>query len=203
MKIPSQKNVWDNIAEEWDKFKVVPAEHAINFLKGKSGKVLDLGSGSGRNLVKIKKGKMYLVDFSEKMIELAKKKAGKEKIDAEFAVAEAKKLPFEDNFFDYAISTASLHCVEGKTNREKAVKELFRVLKKGGEAEISVWNKDTKWFRNSPKERYVKWRDKGARYYYLFSPDEIYGLFEKAGFKIISKEEPQRNITFIIKKPGR
>jgi ubiquinone/menaquinone biosynthesis C-methylase UbiE len=200
MKTRSQKQVWDNIAPEWSEFKTSPAQHVIEFLKGKKGKILDLGSGSGRNLAGIPGGKMYLVDFSDKMIELAKKKAKEEKIDAEFVVSSMEKLPFEDNFFDYAISVAAFHCVEGEKNREKAVNELFRVLKKGGEAEICVWNKNTKWFRNSPKERLVKWRDKGTRYYYLFEPEEIYKLAEKAGFKIVSKEEPQRNIIFVVKK---
>ena len=90
----NQKEVWDNIAEEWDKFKQIPSEFSKDFLKKSAGNVLDLGSGSGRHLTKIKNGKMYLVDFSDKMIELAKKKAKKLKVQAEFNVANLTKLPF-------------------------------------------------------------------------------------------------------------
>jgi len=37
--------------------------------------VLDLGSGSGRNLINLKtKAEIYLVDFSNEMIELAKQR---------------------------------------------------------------------------------------------------------------------------------
>lgn len=197
----NQQQVWNNIAPEWNKFKTEPAHHVLAFLKGKKGKILDLGSGSGRHLKKISGGKMYLVDFSEKMIELAEEKAKEKKIRAEFFVSDLSKLPFEDNFFDYAIAIASIHCIEGEKNRKKAVEELFRVLKKKGQAEIAVWNKDTKYFKNSPKERHVRWREMGVRYYYLFTKDEIYNLFIKAGFKIISKEEPQRNIIFVVQKP--
>ena len=145
---------------------------------------------------------MYLVDFSENMIKLAKQKAKKKKIDAEFFVSDIskEKLPFEDNFFDFAIANAVFHCIP-KKSQKKAVKELFRVLKPNAEAEIAVWNKDVKRFKNSEKEKFIRWRDKGIRYYYLFESKEIYALFEKAGFKIISKEEPQRNITFVVKKP--
>ena len=143
---------------------------------------------------------MYLVDFSGEMIKFAKEKAKKNKIKAEFFISELTKLPFADNFFDFAIAVASLHCIKGQKNREGAIKELFRVLKSGAEAEISVWNKNVSRFKNSPKERCVKWRDKGERYYYLFEPDEIYSLFEKNGFKIISKEKPQRNIIFVVTK---
>jgi len=196
-----QKQVWNNIASEWNRFKIEPARHVLEFLKGKKGKILDLGSGSGRHLKKIPKGKMYLVDFSEKMIKLAEKKAKEKKIDAEFKVSSLTKLPYENDFFDDAIAIASIHCIEGEKNREKAVKELFRVLKKGGKADIAVWNKNANHFKNSPNERYVRWRDKGARYYYLFTPKEVYALFKKVGFRIISKEEPQRNIIFVVKKP--
>jgi tRNA (uracil-5-)-methyltransferase TRM9 len=195
-----QKQVWNNIAEEWCEFKTVPAQHVEYFLKDKKGKILDLGSGSGRHLMKIPKGKMYLVDFSEKMIELAEKKAKEKRIDAEFFVSDLTKLPFEDNYFDSAIAIASLHCIKGEKNREKAVKELFRVLKPGTKVEITVWNKNCRKFRNAKKERYVNWRDKGARYYYLFDDKEIYKLFEKVGFKIFSKEEPERNIIFVAEK---
>ncbi len=198
----NQRQVWNNIAEEWYEFKTSPARHVEEFLKGKKGKILDLGSGSGRHLMKIPKGKMYLVDFSKKMIELAKKQAKEKKIDAEFFVSDLTKLPFENNYFDFAIAIAVLHCIKGEKNREKAVRELFRVLKPKAQAEIAVWNKDAKKFKNSKKERFVKWRDKGARYYYLFDADEIYKLFERAGFKIISKEEPQRNIVFVAEKPN-
>ncbi len=200
MKSSNQKQVWNNIASEWHKFKTSPAEHVEEFLKGKKGNILDLGSGAGRHLKKIPKGKMYLVDFSEKMIKLAKKQAKEKKIDAEFFVSDLTKLPFEDDYFDSAIAIAVLHCIKGEKNREKAVKELFRVLKPKAKADIAVWNKNSKKFRNSKKERFVKWRDKGARYYYLFDAEEIYNLFKKVGFKIISKEEPTRNIVFVVEK---
>ena len=196
----NQKQVWGNIAKEWYEFKINPAQHVINFLKGKSGKILDLGSGAGRNMKNIQNGKMYLTDFSEEMIRLAKKRAKEKGIDAEFFVSDLTKLPFEDNFFDSAICIAVLHCIKGEKNREKAVKELFRVLKPNAQVDISVWNKNSHKFKNSPKERFVKWRDKGSRYYYLFDAEEIYSLFEKTGFKIILKEDPERNIVFIAEK---
>ena len=145
---------------------------------------------------------MFLIDFSENMIKLAKKKAKKDKIEAEFEVGDMAKLPYKDNFFDYAIAIASIHCIP-KKNHEKAIKELFRVLKPGAEAEIAVWNKDSERFKKSDKEKQIKWRDKGSRYYYLFSEDEIHSLFKKAGFKIKTRFEPERNIIFIVEKPEK
>ncbi len=198
----NQKQVWNKIAEEWYEFKVEPSEKVLDFLKGKKGKILDLGCGAGRHLKKIKDGKMYLIDFSKNMIELAKKRAKEKNIEAEFAVSEITKLPFRNNFFDSAIAIAVFHCITPK-NQEKAVKELFRVMKPKAKALIAVWNKNSKKFRNSEKERYVRWRDKGKRYYYLFDEKEIHDLFRKSGFRIASKETPKRNIIFVVQKPAK
>ena len=197
----SQKQVWDNIAEEWYEFKSEPSEYILDFLRKQKGNVLDLGGGAGRFLVNIKCGKMYLTDFSKEMVRLARKRAKEKNIKAEFVVASSDKLPFKDNFFDSAICASHLHCIKGDKKREKAIKELFRVLKPRAYAKITVWNKNIKRFKNSPKERYVKWRDKGQRYYYLYEPKEIYELFESIEFKITEKFTPDRNIAFIIKKP--
>lgn len=196
----NQQQVWDNIAEEWHKFKQIPSQFSKEFLSKCSGNVLDLGSGSGRHLTKISKGKMYLIDFSEKMIELAKKKAKKLKIQAEFSVADLTKLPFQGNFFDYALCICALHCLEPK-NHKKAVSELYRVMKKNSKSLIGVWNFNSKRFNQKKgKEKLVGWRDKGKRYYYLFEEKEIHDLFKKAGFRILSSHNSEMMINFIVGK---
>ena len=198
----SQKQIWNKIAPEWHEYKTIPAEHTIKFLKKKSGKVLDLGSGSGRHLVNIKNGKIYLIDFSKEMLKLAEKKAKKEKINAEFKQANIWEIPYENEFFDFAICISALHCVEGEQKREKAVKELYRVLKPKAKAEIGVWNIKSKRFKNiKGKEKYVKWTDKGERYYYLYDEKEIHDLFKKIGFKIISTHNSEMMINFLAEKP--
>ncbi len=196
----NQQSIWNKIASEWNEYKKIPAEHTIEFLKKTSGKVLDLGSGSGRHLYPIKNGKMYLVDFSKEMLKLAEKRAEEKNFDAEFKQANLWEIPYENEFFDYAICISALHCVEGEKNREKAVKELYRVLKKGGKAEIGVWNIKSKRFKNSPKEKYVGWTDKGKRYYYLYEEKEIHNLFKKIGFKIISTHNSEMMINFVAGK---
>lgn len=196
----TQEQVWNDIAEEWHEFKDKPSEGIIKFLEKREGKILDLGSGSGRFLMNIKKGKMYLVDFSKEMIKFANEKAKNKKINAEFFISPMYNLPFNDEFFDGAICVAALHCVEGSKNREKVVKELFRVMKKGARAKIVVWNKGSDRFKNAEKEKIVQWRDKGGRYYYLYEEKEIHDLFKKVGFKIRKSWFPARQITFVVEK---
>jgi ubiquinone/menaquinone biosynthesis C-methylase UbiE len=196
----SQKQVWNNIAKEWSKFRTKPIPEVVDFLKTKTGKILDLGGGSGRHLMKINKGKMYLVDFSENMIELAKQKAKKNKIDSEFFVANSSNLCFEKDFFDFAIFIDSLQCIEEKKGRKKAIKELFKALKPGGEVLVSLWNKDCKRFKNAKKETRMQWRNKGERYYYLYTEQEAHKDFEKEGFEIKKSLSRDMKIIFIAKK---
>ena len=196
----NQEKVWDNIAQEWDKFKTIPSQETISFLEQTHGNVLDLGSGSGRHLMKINNGKMYLVDFSQEMLDLAEEKAKKQNISAEFIKSDLTKLPFKDNFFDFAICISSLHCIKGEENRKKTVQELYRVLKPKARAEIGVWNKNSKRFQKSSKEKLVKWRNKGERYYYLYEEKEIHNLFISIGFKIISTNNSNLMINFIVEK---
>ncbi len=199
MKTINQQQIWNNIAEEWDKFKQMPSELGKKFLKLCTGNVLDLGSGSGRHLTKIKNGKIHLVDFSEEMIKLAKKKAKEQKIPAEFIVADMTKLPFKDNFFDYAICISALHCLE-PIYHKKAVEELYRIMKPKSKSLIGVWNFNSKRFRNSKKERLIGWTDKGKRYYYLFDEKEIHNFFKDAGFKILSTHNSEMMINFVVEK---
>jgi len=198
-----QAKVWNAIAPEWNQYKEIPSKLSEEFLSKQKGNVLDLGSGSGRHLTKIKNGEMFLVDFSDEMIKLAEQKAKKLKVPAKFHVADMAKLPFEDNLFDGAISISALHCTP-KSQHKKIVKELYRVLKPKAKALIGVWNQKSKRFRNTKeKEKYIGWTDKGKRYYYLFDEPEVHKLFTNAGFKILSSHNSEMMINFIIQKPGK
>jgi len=170
MEIKDQEKVWDAIACEWNEFKEIPSDFSKEFLGSCTGKVLDLGSGSGRHLTKISDGKIYLVDFSQEMLNLAEKKAKKLKISAEFKKGDLWKIPYERDFFDFGICISALHCISPEYHK-KVAEEIYRVLKDEGKALIGVWNYNSKRFkskRKKGKEHYIGWRDKGKRYYYLF-----------------------------------
>jgi len=200
----SQEEVWNNIAPEWNKFKTTPSKAATDFLNKSKGNVLDFGSGSGKNLLGIKNSNdktIYFVDFSNEMLKLAKKRARKLGIKIKTIKSSLEKTNLKDNFFDAAICTASLHCIPKKENREKAVKEIYRILKPGAKAEIEVWNKDSKRFKNKEKEKFISWRDKGERYYYLYDEKELIKLFEKTGFKYLKTIPHKANVIIVVKKP--
>ena len=197
-----QEDVWDEIAIPWEEYRVNPMQEVVDFLKDKQGKILDLACGSGRNFVRVD-GVIYAIDFSEKMLKLAEKKADRMCLDIKLTKSDTKELPFEDNFFHSAIFIASLHCIEESKNREKTLKELFRVLKPNAEAMITVWSRNQQRIKNKPKETTVPWSRDGIkylRYCYIYDKEELEQLVKKVGFEIISSKE-DKNIILVIKKP--
>jgi len=206
----NQQQVWNNIAEDWKKFREKTPGEVEEFLKNKRGNVLDLGCGSGRNFIKNKNITFYAVDFSEKMLNFAKKNAKKSKIKAKFFKSGAEKLLFKDNFFDSAIFISTLHCIDTKEKRKRALAEFYRVLKPNAEAMISVWDKKAKKnIASEAKEGFVIWKKankKLERYYYFYDREELKKELEESGFKIIKPEyktkiiHSRKNIVFCIKK---
>src|SRR3989344_1277933 len=148
-------------------------------------------------MIKMKKFVIWVVEAEETSEKLGIKVVLKK--------ANVWETGFEDNFFDKAIFSATLHCVEGEKERKQAIKELYRVLKPKGKAIITVWNKDAKRWKNKPKEKIVSWKldeeTKVNRYYYLYDQGELIKEFEYMGFKIIKKNrEEARNIILEIEK---
>lgn len=199
----NQEDVWDRIAPEWHEFKKIPSVGSAEFVKNAKGNLLDLGSGSGRHLQKID-GVYYLQDISSEMLKLASEKAESLGVKYETIHSSMDIIPKNDDFFDFAICISALHCVPGEENRKKAINELCRVIKKGGKAYIGVWNRASKRFvrktRKGKIEHLIGWQDKGERYYYLYSEDEIHNQFKEAGFRIVSSHNSEMMINFIVEK---
>ena len=184
--MPDQREVWENIADEWNKYRKHPVKDSINFLENKKGLVLDLACGSGRNFTKID-GTIIGVDFSQHMLAFARKKVKKEKLDLPLIEGDALDLPFKDNTFDSILFANGFHTI--KWNRaKKALSEMLRVSKDGASVFISVWNRDQPRFTHASRESYIPWKFKGRiykRYYYLYSRDELTSLLGKNGFSSI------------------
>jgi ubiquinone/menaquinone biosynthesis C-methylase UbiE len=196
-----QEKVWDNISRKWQEFKVKPFKRAVDFIKNRKGKILDLGCGSGRNFTKTK-ATIYAVDFSEKMLKFSRKYAKELKIKIITKKANAYNLPFKDNFFDAAIFIATLHCIDSKEKRKNSLQELYRVLKPKAKAMITVWSRNEKRVKNKPKESMIPWtvnKKKYDRYTYIYEKDELKDLLEYVGFKV-KKIKEDKNIIVVVEK---
>jgi len=135
------------------------------------------------------------------MLKFARKYSEKFDFTVSLSLADVRHLPYADQTFDRAISVATYHHIRGKGERQAALEELRRVLKPGGEAFITVWNRwqPRFWFRR--REVNIPWRKKGKtlyRYYYLFSYPEIEKLVKKAGFEVL-QSFPEESYRFPIK----
>ena len=96
----------------------------------KSLSVLDVCCGSGMISEYYAKvgAKVTGVDLSEEAIERAKIRKERYGFEADFKVADVTNLPFSDNSFDIVSVHDGLHHI---VEHKEAIKELFRVSKKG------------------------------------------------------------------------
>jgi tRNA (uracil-5-)-methyltransferase TRM9 len=201
----NQRDIWNSLAKPWNSFKNAqgPFLGVAEFLKDKKGKILDFGCGSGRNFSAMPKNvEIYGIDFSNRMLDLAQARADELKISCNLFCGEADTLPFEKNFFDAAIYVATLHCIDDVEKRKKSLLELYRVLKPGAVAFISVWSKNHDRIKKDAKEQYIPWTVDGKkynRYYYIYDLEEISSLVKEVGFSIINAREDE-NIVLEVRK---
>jgi ubiquinone/menaquinone biosynthesis C-methylase UbiE len=147
-------------------------------------KVLDVGMGFGFDLItKHRQGyDCYGIDYDKSRVDKTRSMFERNGLNATLKVGSATKIPFGPNFFDEVICS---HVIEHVKDDKKCVKELFRVLKKGGTLHLRVphiHNLHTKFHlmfgsKNPYTDRtHVREYDKYS----------LIALLESAGFKVKS-----------------
>jgi len=199
------REVFDEIAPSWYNFR-----HWSRFrrelealaARWREGKLLNIGCAHGPDFLPFKdRFELHGIDFAKQMLKMAQKYAAKFDLAVRLTMADVRYLPYAEGTFDRAISVATYHHLKGKEERLKALRELGRVLKPGGEAFITVWNRGQPrfWFRR--REIVVPWRTRDRRlerYYYLFSYGELEKLVKRAGFELL-ESSPERSYRLPIK----
>ncbi|MBN1480453.1 class I SAM-dependent methyltransferase [candidate division KSB1 bacterium] len=104
------------------------------------GTVLEVGCGAGWELLHWARCGMRPtgLDLSAAALELAQKNFEHNKLEADFKHGSAEELPFDDNSFNVVASLGVLHQTE---STQQAVSEVYRILKPGGEAVITLYYK--------------------------------------------------------------
>ncbi len=159
-----------------------------------SGKVLDVGCGTGFHLPLLKN--ITGMDISEGMLRLVKS-------EKPVLQASAERIPFRDRSFD---SILCMFSVLNVCNHRKAIKEMQRVLKPRGIAIVSVasiWDLDYDSLNEKKKIKLTNGMKK-KRFQisgedvelYLFSKEELVDLFEEGGFSLKLFDS-----LFILQKP--
>jgi ubiquinone/menaquinone biosynthesis C-methylase UbiE len=94
------------------------------------GKVLEVGIGTGKNIEYYPPGTEVVgIDFSEKMLEKARKKLNKAKTKVKLLEMDVQDMDFEDNTFDTVVTTCVFCSVPDPI---KGLKEIKRVCKADG-----------------------------------------------------------------------
>jgi tRNA (uracil-5-)-methyltransferase TRM9 len=205
----STRDVFNEIASGWYSFRhrtIFQPEMEELARRWGQGRLLNVGCGHGPDFIPFKNGfELHGVDFSTKMLEMARKYAEKYAFSVSLQEADARALPYDDNWFDWTIAVAVYHHIDSPEGRARAFRELYRVLKPGGEAFITAWNRWQPRFWFTPKNTTVPWRSGEKtlfRYYYLFSYGELEKLARQTGFEIL-KSYPERRYRFPVKAFSR
>ena len=112
-----------------------------------SGRLLDIGCGSGNLIVQIAEKFPHLelvgMDISAEILKRAKMRANETQKEIELKEGSVEKLPFSDEYADFIVSTLSLH---HWNNPQNAFQEIYRVLKKDGVGLIFDFRRDSRKF---------------------------------------------------------
>ena len=198
-------DVFDQIAPGWYNFRhwsIFRQELETLARSWQMGSLLNVGCAHGPDFLPFREHfELYGVDFSAGMLRLARRYAQKFAFQVNLALADVCCLPFDNDSFDWALSVATYHHLRTNETRLKALEELRRVLKPGGEAFITVWNhwQPRFWLRGSDIQ--VPWRSREKtvyRHYHLFSYGELEKLVRHAGFAIV-KSSPENAYRFPMK----
>lgn len=138
---------WDDNADTWTLLARLGADHWRNLVNAPAFQAmlpditglhgLDIGCGEGYNtrLTVVRAARMTALDISPKFVRYAENEAQRTSLPISHLRASAVTLPFPDNTFDFAIATMSImDCAD----QETAVREAFRVIRKGGFFQFSI-----------------------------------------------------------------
>lgn len=182
-----KKIFWDDADREYEDQADRMAIRKL--LPKRMEKFADIGGGYGRlaNEYLKRARKVYIFDYSKSELAQAEEIFG-DKIETK--AGDIYELPFNDNELDGLIMVRVTHHLK---DMNKAISELYRVLKPGGVAVVEVANK-----RTLPKmARYVTGRSKVnpfdkkvANYrniakdgFYNYHPRYVENIFDKVGFR--------------------
>ena len=199
------RDIFDQIAPGWYNFRhwsIFRRELEALADRWQKGSLLNVGCAHGPDFLPFRQNfDLFGVDFSTQMLDFARQYSKKFEFAVNLLLANVLQLPFSEGVFDFAISVATYHHIKGKNERQTSLNELRRVLKPGGEAFITVWNRWQPRFWFHGKEVTVPWRTKDKilqRYYYLFSYPELERLAKQAGLQVL-KSFPESSYHYPLK----
>ncbi len=108
-------------------------------------RVLDIGCGTGTLTIAAARaagpnGRVWGIDIAPDLVDLARQKAARAGLTAQFQVGSITNLPFEDGQLDVVLSSLMLHHLPDDQTRRAGLAEVRRVLRPGGTLLIAEFN---------------------------------------------------------------
>ncbi len=154
----------------WNRF---PVEFIDEFMRRASGKVLNVGSGPGRDSVLLRDRGVDVTcfDASETMVKMT------EAQDFRSILGDFESMPFADGEFDGVWAYTSLLHVP-KVEIGKSLDEIHRALKSGGVFALGMREGDFDGYRESSDIHLLRW-------FSFYSKFELEKLLNIHGFEIV------------------
>jgi ubiquinone/menaquinone biosynthesis C-methylase UbiE len=138
--------VGSTLAEQFEnqarsRYELEPYIHPFARFDGKGRDILEVGVGMGADHLewaKSKPARLVGLDFSAHAIDLTRQRFALAGLESELIVGDAEDLPFPDASFDIVYSWGVLHHTP---DTQEAVRQVYRVLRPGGEARIMVYHR--------------------------------------------------------------
>ena len=174
------QDVYDRIADDFSDTRYRTWTCVEDFLDKipDDSTVADIGCGNGKAMLYRKNLIWSGCDFSKNLVKICVNRG----LNA--VPGDVMDIPFNDSTYDYTLCIAVLHHLSTHEKRIKAVEELVRITKPGGEIFILCWAIDQppdSRRKFTEQENYVNFCDKykkvlGKRYYYVFQNNELEDL---------------------------
>lgn len=186
-----QHRVWETIAQSFDASRDRKWPHVLDYLERTPvGNILDLMAGNGRHLAPAP----HTATWFDWTRPLAREMSSRYP-SAHVVVGDATKLPFADEAYDGCTYVAGLHGIPTMEGRAESLRELHRVLRPGGTAQITVWSRHAPKFAHlegdGSVDANIPWRSGGHdenRYYRLYTLEDLIAECEAAGLAVTRAE---------------
>ena len=112
----------------------------MGFDRFAGARLLEIGCGMGTDLLQFARGgaRCTGVDLTPRSVEITRHRFALYGMSGDFMLADGEHLPFADESFDVVYSNGVLHHTP---DTERAVREVHRVLRKGGLARVMLYHK--------------------------------------------------------------
>ena len=187
MKQSELSKVWRDLLPDFKKGKfskkVYEKDIFYNWIKTfkKRGKALDQGSGTGFYTIMLDKLGFVTtgIEISKTLLDEANKNKKRFKCNYKMILGDVRNMPFKNKSFDLVLSGG---IIEHFPETQKAIKEQYRVLKKGGILLIHVPHRISIFTLTKILQKlFRKWK---SGYEKSFTIWRFKNMLKKAGFKI-------------------